>query len=207
MNLLISIIAISVFSALLPVIIGYKERSILWYYAVIAFIADVFGIFCHYYRYSSSWTVDIFFLLEWLLISQYLILSCFTGKSRFYANIISILVALLYIIQTLVHGLNEPNLQGAAPFYVFYILGAMVAFYRVTQNIEIIQIEKSPIFVFSTGLLLYASGSLIMILLKRYLDEANESFSAYMWIVHDVLNVIKNVAIAFTLHLQKRKPL
>ena len=91
-------------------------------------------------------------------------------------------------------------------FFLYFLLmiGTLWGFYTIIQNIEHLKIEHSEFFIMCSGLLLYTSGTLIMLLLKRYIDKHSLALSNDVWCVHDMLNLIKNGAITYCLLLTKQ---
>lgn len=197
-------IGISTLSALIPIAVGARGRGILWYYSILSLISDLVMITFLELGIRNGIVVNVFLLGEWLFLSCWMIQTIIGVKWRNLSLAFSILVAVSFIIHTEWADL-QPNLNGSAAFYTCYIVGSIVGFFRVVQNIEHLQIERSPVFMVCAGLLLFASGSLIMLLAKKYLDAVDVELSRNLWITHNVLNVLKNIGIAFSLTLQTKK--
>jgi hypothetical protein len=84
------------------------------------------------------------------------------------------------------------------------ILFCLAALYKVIRNIEYIKIEQSALFIFSAAFLLYASYSFILMLFADHFTTAPTGLRQQIWSVHNILNVLKNLAIARVLFLQQK---
>lgn len=199
------IVIVSLLSALIPVFVGRRTGSLLWWYCIISLLADTIGFTLMKMHIQKGWVSNVFLLLEWLLIATCLAETILPKKYRT-AKYLSIgLVGGLFCVRTVQKSFNIPNYGDAAILYVLYTLLTLATLYKVIKEIEYLQIERSPTFIFSAAFLLYVSGSLIMLLSNKHLRESNPALLREIWVVHNILNVLKNCAIAYCLLLIKRQ--
>ncbi len=99
---------------------------------------------------------------------------------------------------------TEIRWQDASLFYFLYMLLCTIAFVKVLRNIEHKKIEHSPLFVFSAGFLLYVAVTLLLFLFQPQFRHASAEVRWSIWSVHNVLNLLKNLSIAYVFLIQKK---
>ncbi len=178
---------------------------LLWWYCCLSFLADAVGYALSTIHHPMFWVSNAFILGEWLLISNFLIRQAFAERFRYPLLALSYLLGALFVARTIYCSPSVLNYDDAAVFFGLYVIGTLFGLYRVIQKIEFMQIEQSPLFVFCAAFLLYVSGSLIMLLARKYLDKSDHTLMRNIWVVHNMLNILKNLAIAYSLLLIKRQ--
>jgi hypothetical protein len=61
------------------------------------------------------------------------------------------------------------------------------------------------LFIFSAAFLLYASYTLVLMLFADYFRQAPVAMREQLWSIHNVLNALKNLAIARMFFLQQKQ--
>lgn len=202
-----SIMGLSIISALPAIVVGAQNyRQLLWWYCVSSFISDMLGYLLLKLAISKFWVTNIFILAQWLFIGLFLVKIIVPQKHQPSANVAVSTLAIAYVLHTLYKSPVILNYSDGALSLGVFILASILGLYKVLKNLEHTYIEHSPIFVFCAVLLLYSSGSLLMLLAKSYLDHSDAKLMRNLWIVHNSLNILKNLAIAYCLILLKRKP-
>lgn len=193
------------FSGLPALIIGRQVRGILWYYAGISLISDISTyILRHWLGVRQGLVSNIFLLAEFLLVGNYLlsfILRRISWQARF---CIFIIPAAIYAARAFQH-LNRTNLQDAAVLLSLLIVLCLIALYEVMLRVEDARLEQSPYFTFAAAFLLYASGTLLLLLFDNDIRTYfSEEIGNRMWLMQNGFNILKNLAIARVLFIIKK---
>ena len=103
-------------------------------------------------------------------------------------------------------GIMEFNSTAWSLDIIFLLSLGLMYLYRVYQDLESVPLDRSPLFIINTGLLLYFSGSLFTYILgSKILSKESQDFFHNAWIIQSLANIIKNVAISYGLWLAKFK--
>lgn len=140
-----------------------------------------------------------------MLLSEFIISQAIPVRFRTALRYSSYFLGFLFVSRTVHFSIDIVNYADAAILFGLYVIGTLFAMFKVTQEIEFLKIERSPLFIFSAGFLLYVAGSLIILLFKTYLDKAASQLLRDLWVVHNILNILKNLAIAYCLILLNKK--
>lgn len=140
--------------------------------------------------------------VELLCITLYFGNTVFSDKSRKLYYGITCLISVAYI--SLIT--REPGriLPYAGMFYFLYAVTCMFALFKVIRDIEHVNLEQSPLFIFAATLLLYSSYILLIRFFTDYLIQVPTEFRLTIKIIHNILNTLKNLAIARVLFLQQK---
>lgn len=193
-------------SALLAIFIGRSQKHVLWYYAIASFVFDINGLVLKHFGVQRHWASNLFVLIEFLLITRYFIGELIKEPYKRNAYRIMCLIALLFTIQTINVSIWQANYLGASILYSIYIGYCLAGLYKVISEIEYVHIEVNPLFIFCTAFLLYASGILIILLFKNEIFEKHRELVISIWqIIHNPLNIIKNLLLAYGLWLLNKR--
>lgn len=194
-------------SAVPAILAGYKRKGLLWLYVVSSFFFDIVSFVLKYLEIGFSWSSNFFFLTEFVLLSLYFTNQVFNKKTRFKSRLFITLAAIYFIIHTLfTTKLYSVNYGDTAYFYGIFILFSIIGMYKLLNEATIIPIERSPLFIFCVAILIYASGSFIIILYENELLKTDEKFIKYAWIfIRNPLNIFKNLLLYYVFVLMKNK--
>jgi hypothetical protein len=78
-------------------------------------------------------------------------------------------------------------------------------FYRLLNELPIIHIQHLPMFWVSVSVLTYYAGNFFLFLVKNYLVYGESGSHKLMWILHNLLNITKNLLFAIALWQSYRK--
>jgi hypothetical protein len=206
MSIAVIILWFSVLSPLCPIWTGRKDKSILWYYALACLVFDINSLVLKAFQIERLWTSNLFFLAEFILISSYFNQYVFEKKYKKRTIIVLILIAVYFVIDTILNSVLKPNYIDAAILYCLYILFSIFGLYRVMKTIEFLSIEKSPLFIFCIAFLIYASGSFIIFLFEYEVLQIDKAFISAMWqFVRNPMNILKNLLIGYGFVLMNKK--
>ena len=79
-------------------------------------------------------------------------------------------------------------------------------FYLLMNDLPILHIQQLPMFWISTGILIYYAGNFFLFLVKNYLIYGEFGSHRLMWVLHNLLNITKNILFAIGLWQSYRKP-
>jgi hypothetical protein len=203
MKALVQIIGyISEVSALPAIWIGRKSRSVLWFYVLISFSADMLQRYQHAVGDNTRYVNNAYYLIEFLLIGIYFALELFEGNTRKIMIGVILAIAILFVVRTVGIMREKTNWEDVALLDAIMIILCMTALYKVINNIEHVKIEHSPLFVFSASFLLYASACLMLMLFADHFRRVDPMVARQVWSIHNVFNILKNLAIARVFYLQ-----
>jgi hypothetical protein len=206
MRYLISIIKLLSYVSGAPAIwIGRHIRGLLWYYVWASFLCDIAALAMEQMGYVAKAAANVFYPLELLLVGLYFSNELFTGWQRKLFICIILCLDIWCIVQAADNWRDRVNWENVAIGLILFVMFCMVALYRVIRNVEHLKIEHSPLFIFAASFLLYASYSLVFMLFADYFRAAPKAMREQLWSIHNLLNVVKNLAIARMFFLQQRE--
>lgn len=174
----------------------------MWYCVSASFFCDVLGLALKIAHVPRLWLSNVFFLMEFIAISCFFIAEIARPHVRGLAYSLAILTGGYFIISTLEKGMLTGNYAAAALLYAIYIFYALSGLHRVIQEIEYTMVERNPRFIFCVAILLYSSGSFIIFLFEHVMLLSLGKLVDMLWIyVHNILNIVKNLLIAYGLVL------
>lgn len=194
----------SSFSAVPAIWYGRNVRGLLWYYAWASLLADCCSLSLEQMGIVSKMQGNIFYVVEIALIGTYFSRKLFSGRlARFFLVLVFSIDAWFVIdsIGTMSERVEWKDIALALALFVFFCL---VGLYKVISNIEHFKIERSPLFTFSAAFLLYASYTLVLMLFADHFRQAPQDLRQQLWSIHNLLNVVKNLAIARMFYMQHR---
>jgi hypothetical protein len=196
---------ISNLSAIPAVWIGRKKRPVIWLYALCSLVFDLNSLILKHFHINWGWCSNLFFLLEFALISLFFIREVFPVRHRTAGFIVSSAASLYFIIHTTLLSIFKANYVDAAILCGIMLSFCFYGLTRVIKEIEFVMIEDNPLFIFCIAILLYASGNFIILLFENKLLLLNEELIKALWKnVHNPLNILKNLLIAYGLLLTNR---
>lgn len=145
---------------------------------------------------------------SYLLIQFVILLSLFSGhlkckvliKSFFIGFMIFYLVNLLFL-----QNIFEFNTNSNVAASLILIFLTLLFFYNLLNELPIVHIHKLPMLWISFATLVYYAGTLFLFLANNYLTRMAAPSHKLMWILHNLLNITKNLLFAIALWQSYRK--
>lgn len=81
----------------------------------------------------------------------------------------------------------------------------LVYFYKLLTELPIVHVQHLPMLWIAFGVITYYAGNFFLFLVKNYLVYGEAGSHRYMWILHNLLNIFKNILFAVGLWLSYRK--
>ncbi len=179
------------------------ELKILRTLLIISLLSDLLSLVLITYSLNTYWIGNIF------MIAQLALLIILFRSQLQYHNVINsiLLTSILFCL------LNVGFIQG--PF-VFNSLSNVIAclilisfclyyFYHLLNDLPTIHIQHLPMLWISFGVLTYYGGNFFLFLVKNYLTYGETGSHKTMWILHNLLNIVKNILFAIGLWKGYRK--
>lgn len=198
-----TLLLISIFIPLVPLIAGIKNyKTLLWKYVLAGFISDLLiNIFRRVLNLPYLYVGNILLLVEFILLS--LLYQKFVFKQNKFVKLVQISLIFFYIIKSLPTFFNKFNSNIGGIFYVCYLIYALLGFYNILRSRIILYIDKSMFFWINCGLMLYASGSTFLFLFSNYLSSQNSTLHHVLWNRFFIgVNVVTNLIWAKALRQQ-----
>jgi hypothetical protein len=169
----------------------------LWLTLIFSLVCDVVSYFLAKNSINTHWVGNIYLVIQFSLII-WLFREQFQNKR--FNDVILILFVVFYV-------LNLVFFQGP---WVFNSVSNVVAclilislclyfFHRLLNDLPIVHIHRLPMLWISFAVLTYYGGNFFLFLVKNYLSYGEAGTHKLMWILHNLLNIIKNVLFAIGL--------
>lgn len=173
------------------------EISPLRWLLVIAPIADISMLtLSRVFKARNLMVGDIFMFIQFSIL-LYIFSRQFSRKVPFiifYAGVV-----IFYIVCFVWPDSVPPLLIGSSAVDGLILIGISITiFYKLLSELKVMHIHRLPILWIAFATLFYYSGSLFVFLSSNYLEGDREALS-YLWMVPNVLNLIKNVLFAIAL--------
>lgn len=200
---------LSNFSGLPAVIIGRRQRSLLWLYACVSFSCDMLSFgFKYFWGYSQSYVTNVFLTFEFLVVTEYFIQQTIPERLRHFIRLCGGLVAGLFVARTILFFPATCNFGDASVLYALLFVFASRGLYIVVLLIERIELRHSELFLFSSAMFVYTSGTMLLLIFDEQIyEQFPEKVVGRIWAIHDIVNAMKNIVIAWLVYLSTKRPL
>ncbi|MCI0751414.1 MAG: hypothetical protein L0Y35_06215 [Flammeovirgaceae bacterium] len=194
---------ISSSSSIIPIILGlvqYRRTTpdlkLISWLVITSATADVISLMLILNGFNTWPIANIFvigqFVLLFFVFDHHL-------KKQYLKTVFVILVCFALLNYLFIQTANSFNTYTSYITGIFLILLAIAYLYRLMSNLVVEKIYNLPMLWIAFGTLVYFSGTLFLFLFNNYLIEHQPGNHQYMWILHNVLNIIKNGFLAIGL--------
>jgi hypothetical protein len=154
---------------------------------------------------NTYWLYHIMALVEVICLYFYLMPSLPLKRSLMY-GVISAVVLFNLANSLYIQNINEFNSNAWSINTILLIAVALYYLFNFFSKLDLLEFEKSPTFMITTGLLIYFSGSLFLyIVSSKVLSQQAQGFFYNAWLIHSCSDIIKSILLTFGLWLAKRK--
>jgi len=203
MSFLLISVYLSILSVLIPLSLAVaqwkripREISELRWLLVAGLVFDIIGRTLGILKTNNLWVGDVFMCIQFTVL-LYIFSKQFSSKIYFfiaYSVVVSFYaISLLFLDQT-VKSLVRSNAVDGLVLIVISIL----FFFKLLSELKEVNIHRLPVLWIAFGTLFYYSGNLFVFLAATYL-ETDPDYLRVFWILHNVLNIVKNVLFAIAL--------
>jgi hypothetical protein len=191
---------LSIFSPLIALVAGYRQRfTLLWYYVLAGLFFDLLlPLLKRGLEVNHFWAGNLFILVEFLMISFYYRERIFRNKLLF--GSIVLIGSMFFITSTTVKSVFAFNAFGASVFFFVYIVYGIVGLYKMLQAQNELFLERSSFFWVNVAFIIYASGNFLLFLFMDYLRQHDDKTLLMLWATSfQILNIIKNIVLGIAL--------
>lgn len=201
---------ISMGSIIVPLVIAVLHRKSmstdlrpLYFSLSISLICDVLAYFMARNSLNTHWVGNIylatqFFLLVLVFRNQF-------SNRRIVDFILAIFILFFAINISFFQGPLIFNSISNIVACLILIAFCLSYFYLLLNNLPIVHIQHLPMLWISFGVLTYYGGNFFLFLVKNYLTYGEAGSHKIMWILHNLLNIAKNILFAIALWKSYRK--
>ena len=196
------IVYVSTFSVLAPLIMGLytgdwtnRFSNLLITLCVVSLLSDLISLIFTHFR-INNWPVGNLFLLIQFII---LFIVGDNRKNNLLTATFFICVA-FGVLDFLV--LQTPIVFNSFSAYangILMIIFSLSFLYRVMVEMPVERVQSLPLFWLSFGVLVYYGGNTFLFLFNNYLIERLPRSHRVIWMLHNVLNISKNLFLFLTL--------
>lgn len=181
----------------------WNEWKLICLILVLSLVADLLSLALIQYRINTYLIVNIY------LISQFSLL-VLTFRKQFrnqrVVDVILILFVFFYLVNvTFFQGPKVFNSVSNVVACLILIAFCLFYFYRLLNDLPIVHIQQLPMLWIAFAVLTYYGGNFFLFLVKNYLTYGEAGSHKVMWILHNLLNIIKNILFAVALWQSYRK--
>lgn len=102
------------------------------------------------------------------------------------------LVLVIYLIAVafdsiFITELNTSNVFANVSNKIVLLVLVLLYFYKLARDMQVVKLERDPLFWFNVGCLIYSSGVLFILLYSRHALSISNAVASALWIVHAVL--------------------
>jgi hypothetical protein len=162
-----------------------KELKPITYYLGLALLFQLIAIVSVKFIKNNVPFLHVYTVLEFGLISWFYkeYLGDFLNKRVFYG--IFVLFMVFAIVNAFfIQSIYEQNAYPRGLECLFVVFYAITAYYKTLKSLEIISIEKSPMFWINAGFLFYFAGSLFLFVLGNLILTQDIQLSMLSWAIH-----------------------
>jgi len=172
-----------------------KIRLIIWI-ALASVLADVISLILFQFK-INNWAIgNSFFIVQFVLL--FIILSdqrrIILLRIVFYLCLLFIFINFFFIETQESFNTNTSYVVG-----IFMIVMALNYLYQLLSEMPVERIQSFPFLWLCFGVLIYYGGNLFLFLFNNYLMTHSPEIHQNTWVIHNSLNIIKNVFFFATL--------
>jgi len=201
---------ISIWSILLPIIVGFgkfprlnSESRIILYIVILAAIPQILRAFIDH---SDTLNIlyNLYTFIEYILIALLFYKIEPDGRKIYYFN--TIIYALIVCYFVINYGIADRFLHELVSinnfFYILWILLVIVKKHNSDDSFHLFDL-RYPLFWYMSGLLFYSICTFIIFLMWGFIKSHPKSMLTHLWIIHYIFNI--NMYLAFSIGMYKSK--
>lgn len=197
---------ISISTVLVPILVAIvqwnkipKEIAALRWLLIASIIFDLIMLKMSSLGMNNLAVGDVFMFIQFIIL-LYIFSRQFARQILFIAA--GLIVALFYAVGLFTDDFIAPPvvalIRSGAVESLFMITASVALFYKLLNELKIVNIHRLPILWISFATLFYYSGNLFVFLTSGYLEDYPDTL-ILTWMFHNVLNVTKNMLFAVAL--------
>lgn len=199
----------SALSVLIPLALGAmywkclsKPFIVLFILLIVGGLTDI-ASFIFTINGINSWPiVNIYFIVQFTFLFGFIYLERKSGNWKFpFVLLLCLSVYNYFLIQT-PFIFNSYTAYGGALVMIFY---SLIYLYDLFRDLPVERIQDMPMLWVIFGFLFYYGGTLFLFLANNIVLESNLESHRAIWVLHNILNVMKNVFLSIALWKQYKR--
>jgi len=165
-----------------------KELKVIGYYLGFALFSQLVAIVTSSFLKNNLAYLHFYTIIEFAIITWFY--KTYMGNfinPRIFTGIIALFTVLAVLNFMYIQPLTELNAYARGLECIFVVFFAIAAYYKMIKSLEIISLEKSPLFWINAGFLFYFAGSLFLFVLGNLLLRMDIILSMVSWTIHACL--------------------
>lgn len=193
---------IAIFSCLIPLIIGFRKRELLWWLALASFISDLSSLILlqnkvYQYTYLIS---TLYMYIDIVLVTTYFYKNGVLGIKNNYIVILLALLVSATLINLSTVKFQKFDTKGLAVVLIVYIIFSLIGYAEILRKRSDIPLGKQPFFWGNTAIFIFACNTFFIFLMSESGYRSDKVSFLIIWMVGILLtNTIKNILIAISL--------
>jgi len=186
------------FGVFIPFIFLLLRRKPLWSQSSTSLfsayiILDVIAWFLSFYLSANGKNTflvsNIYTVGEFLILSLFFINILEIKKVKLF-RILSLILSAIFGIFVFIGSNNTYNNFTEVFSNLLFIILSLIFYYKIMKEHKIENLLAYPHFYFNTGILLYFSCSIFIVIFSNYFLELSEMSQMYLWTFHSIINFI-----------------
>jgi hypothetical protein len=170
---------------------------------ILSLLSDSISFVFIQYSLNTYWIVNIYLITQFLLVAW--IFKRELSKYHLIDLVIIVFIIFGLINLSLFQGPWVFNSVSNAVASLILISFCLLYFYQLLNELPIVHVQHLPMFWIAFGVLTYYSGNFFLFLVNNYLLYGEHDTHQLVWILHNLLNLTKNLLFAIALWQSYRK--
>jgi hypothetical protein len=167
-----------------------SKMKLLFYLLIASFGSDLIGYILFNLSLNSYPIINFFLLIQFLI--------CFKLLTEDWPSILKRSVwigfpIIFFVNYFLIQKPTVFNSYSNSVACLILMVGSLYYFYTLLRDLPSENVMRIPLFWIAIGVLTYYAGNLLLFIINNYLTLGAQGSHATMWIMHNLLNVSKNI--------------
>lgn len=207
------IIFFTFLGTLIPVCIGllhYRKlrpsaKNIVWL-VFVSFVFDIAGRILWWNKIPNLFVGNVYAIVEFAIISFIYKFEFKNFIPQYWLEAV-VGISLIFFLYNLFwgQGFFFNNTLSKTVESVLLILFSLLYFHKTIKELQIAQLEATPMFWFNSGVLLYFSGSLFIFIFSNYLLIYSQELGIQIWAIHAFFMMLFYFTISIALWVNHKR--
>ncbi len=196
-NFYVVLLYISLFSILLPIIVGFDKRrnflpeeKILYSLIILSCFIEIVIYILFKNHINNLFMSRIQGMVEFILLSLFFIQIFSSSKQTLLIKAFIFMFMGVAAFDLYLNGFNSLDNISLTTECILLMIYSLLAFFHLLQNPVHDKILSAPLFWFNTAILMYFSGNLFLFVFSNYLENHFAKVSPALCGIHSLLNIV-----------------
>jgi len=174
------------------------ELILIRWILIFSLVVDATSLILMNFRVNTHPLGNAYLLVQFTLL--FWTYSFFQEKLKAFLKILFCGYVLFYLVNLIFFQsifIFNTNSNVVASFILIFL--ALAYFYKLMHELPSIHVHELPMLWISFAILAYYSGTLFLFLASNYFFRSSNETARMMWILHNLLNITKNILFAIAL--------